>query len=162
MEISLSDWGSLAEVVGAVAVTIPLIFVGLQVKSNTVATQAATLQESISFDVQILTAAGASAEAACALWEYSFRTDRVSGEQRIQGRWLFASTVGHWENIYLQHLAGTLSADAWRAREPALRALMLSSGWEEFIGSEFGSMMGGGFLIIDVSPRCAQRWRCRG
>lgn len=70
----------------------------------------------------------------------------MSREQLIQGRWLFASTVRHWENLYFQRLAGTLSEEAWRAREPALRALVLSTGWDDYMGSELGAFMGGPFL----------------
>jgi hypothetical protein len=73
----------------------------------------------------------------------------------IQGRWLFASTVRHWENLYLQHLLGTLSAAAWQAREPALRALVLCPGWQEFTQSVLGSFMGGPFMDFAREVRAA-------
>lgn len=146
MDVSLSDWASIAEIIGAFAVTVSLIFVGMEIRRNTIATRAATLQESVGFDVQILTSAGSTSEASMALWEYSFETDRVTGARLVQGRWLFASTVRHWENLYLQQIAGTLSADAWSAREPALRMLVLSPGWSDFVGSDLGGFMGGPFM----------------
>jgi hypothetical protein len=146
MEVSLSDWASIAEILGAIVVTVSLVFVGLEVRRNTVATKAATLQDSVGYDVRILVAVGASAEASKALWNYSFRRDRMNEDQLIQARWLFASTVRHWENIYLQYLAGTLSEDAWRAREPALRVLVLSPGWDDYVDSELGAFMGGPFM----------------
>ena len=126
--------------------TLSLLFVGVQIRKNTIATQAATLQNSVSQDTQILTAVGSTAEASRALYDYSFRQEVISDERLVQGRWLFASTVRHWENLYLQYLAGTLSVDAWKAREPALRALVTSPGWSEYMESVLGGFMGGPFL----------------
>jgi hypothetical protein len=155
VETNLSDWASLAEIIGAVAVTVSLLFVGVEVRRNTIATQASTLQDSVGYDVQILSAVGATSEASMALWQYTFQTDSVSGEQLVQGRWLFASAVRHWENIYLQHTAGTLSEDAWNAREPALRVLVTCPGWDEFMESGLGGMMGGPFLEFAREIRAA-------
>lgn len=146
MEPNLSDWASISEIVSAIVVTLSLIFVGVQIRKNTVATQAATLQDSVGHDARILTTVGATAEASAALYDYSFRPEGLTGERLTQGRWLFASTVRHWENLYLQHLAGTLSADAWKAREPALKALVTCPGWEEYSGSVLGAFMGGPFM----------------
>jgi len=143
---TLSDWASIAEIVGAVVVVVSLVFIGVQIRKNTIATQAATLQSSVANDMQILTAVGATSEASTALFKYSFDPAGITEAQLLQGRWLFASTVRHWENLYLQRLAGTLSQSAWEAREPALRALVLCPGWEEYTTSVFGAFMGGPFM----------------
>ena len=91
METTLSEWASIAEIVSAIVVTLSLIFVGMQIRSNTVATQAATLQDSVGYDAQILTTVGATAEASLALYDFSFRQDGLTEERLVQGRWLFAS-----------------------------------------------------------------------
>ena len=143
------NWDALSaigEIVGATAVVATLIYLAVQVRHSVLATQAATLQNSVGNDMQVLTSVGATAEASEALYSYSFHPEVLSEAQRTQGRWLFASTVRHWENLYLQHLSGTLSEQAWQAREPALRALVLSPGWQEFNESVLGSFMGGPFM----------------
>jgi len=146
MDQGLAIWASISEIIGAAVVMLSLVFVGIQIRKNTIATQASTLQSSVSDDTHILTAVGATIEASSALYRYSFDPESLSQEQLIQGRWLFASTVRHWENLYLQRLSGTLSEDAWRAREPALRALVLCPGWKEFTASVLGPFMGGPFM----------------
>ena len=138
--------GAIGEIVGAMAVVVTLIYLAAQVRQSTVATQAATLQNSVGNDMQVLTTVGATAEASEALYKYSFSPETLNETQLIQGRWLFASTVRHWENLYLQRLSGTLSEKAWQAREPALRALVLCPGWHEFTESVLGSFMGGPFM----------------
>jgi hypothetical protein len=138
--------GAIGEIVGATAVVVTLIYLAVQVRQSTVATQAATLQNSVGNDMQILTSVGATAEASEALFKYSFSPQGLSTSQLTQGRWLFASTVRHWENLYLQRLSGTVSEEAWRAREPALRALILCPGWEEYTESVLGQFMGGPFM----------------
>lgn len=138
--------GAIGEIVGAMAVVVTLIYLAVQVRHSAVATQAATLQNSVGNDMQVLTSVGATAEASEALYNYSFRPEGLSEAQLTQGRWLFASTVRHWENLYLQHLLGTLSNEAWQAREPALRALVLCPGWQEFTKSVLGNFMGGPFM----------------
>ena len=155
METTLSEWASIAEIVGAVAVTVSLVFVGFQIRKNAVATRAATLQSSVSYDVHILTTVGATPGAAAALYGFSFEPRQLDAEQRMQGLWLFASTVRHWENLYLQRLSGTLSADAWRAREAAVNATVLCPGWDEYMSSVLGAFMGGPFMEY------AQRIRAR-
>jgi len=155
MSFSLSDLASIAEIAGAVVVTVSLLIVAVQIRNNTRATQAATLQDSVGHDIQILAAVGGNTEASLALYDYSFRQGDLPEESLIQGRWLFASTVRHWENLYLQHLSGTLSADAWQAREPALKALVTCPGWDEYVNSVFGAFMGGPFMEYARETRAA-------
>ena len=157
MNPSLADWASIAEIVGAVVVTLSLVFIGVQIKRNTVATQAATLQGLVANDVQILTAVGSTGAASTALFKYSFEPTGLTEEQLVQGRWLFASTVRHWENLYLQRLGGTLSENAWAAREPALRALISCPGWEEYTSSVLGHFMGGPFMAYAGRVRALVR-----
>ena len=48
MNNKLSDWASIAEVVGAIAIVISLIYVGIQVNDSTVAVRSATATETSS------------------------------------------------------------------------------------------------------------------
>jgi hypothetical protein len=64
MDLQISDWANIAEIVGALAVTISLVFVGLQVRANTVATQSATYQDAVGHEISILLAISATPETA--------------------------------------------------------------------------------------------------
>ena len=62
MKQRLSDWASIAEIISAVAIVVSLIFVGMQIRDNTVATEAATFQDSVGYDLQLLTVVGSDPE----------------------------------------------------------------------------------------------------
>jgi hypothetical protein len=44
-KLKLSDWASVAEVVGAIAVVVSLVYVGIQINGNTIEVRAANRQE---------------------------------------------------------------------------------------------------------------------
>lgn len=153
--MTLADWASLAEIIGAIVVTVSLIFVGVQIRKNTIAEQANTLQNSICQDVDMLMSLGISKEAGETLYAHTNCPEKLTDEERAQGRWLFAASVRHWENIFLQHLAGTLSDSAWQARKEAVKSIVLSPGWEEYTNSWMASYMSGPFIEYAQSVRAS-------
>lgn len=57
--MQLSDWAALAEILSAAAVIVSLIFVGAQIRENTRATHAATLQDHVEYEMDLVTRVGA-------------------------------------------------------------------------------------------------------
>jgi len=120
--LTLSDWAAIAEILGAFAIVVSLVFVGVQVRDNTKATHAATFQEHMGYEIEFVTRVGSDPELA-ALWESTQREfDKLDGKQKIQGKYLFLGAMRLWEGYYLQWRAGALSDDGWRAREPLVRS----------------------------------------
>lgn len=125
MTLGLADWAYLAEILGSVAIVISLIFVGLQVRENTKATQAATFQEHMGYEIDFVTRVGADPDLA-AIWENALRDfASLDGSAKIQGTYLFLGAMRLWEGFYLQWRAGTLSDDGWKAREPIVRSFAM-------------------------------------
>jgi hypothetical protein len=117
----LEKWALIADIVGATAIVISLVFVGLEIRSNTLATQAATFQATVAYDVEILLGQGHDADTARVFLAYMNDPDSLSGAELGQGGLLAGASARHMENLFLQHEAGMLSDEAWRARESYIR-----------------------------------------
>ena len=146
MARSLSDWGIIAEIVSAAVVTLSLIFVGLQIRDNTVATEAATYQDTVAYDIGNLQAFGASPETAVVFYTYRDDPDSLEGGDFLQGRILFTAAIRHMENLYIQHEVGTLSDTAWATREPLIRTFVRSPGFERLLSGGNERTFGGAFF----------------
>lgn len=119
--MQLSDWAALAEILSATAVIVSLIFVGAQIRENTRATHAATLQDHMGYEMDFVTRVGADPGLA-KIWDTALNDfESLEGDQRIQGTYLLLGAMRLWEGYYLQWRAGTLSDDGWKAREPLVR-----------------------------------------
>ena len=131
MKRSLSDWGTIAEIVAAVAITLSLVFVGFEIRSNTVATQAAVYQDVVIFDSTILLTAASDPDAARVF--FAFRNDPKSlkGDEYFQGLAFFTVATRNFENFYLQREAGMISDTGWLARETLLRNIINTPGFIE-------------------------------
>ncbi len=70
---SLSKMHQAGELIAAIAVVISLIFVGLQIKDNTIATEAATYKDTVAYDFEILLNLGSTPVLAC--FFFTFRDD---------------------------------------------------------------------------------------
>ena len=115
--MKLEKWGVIAEMVGAAAIVVSLVFVGMEIRSNTQAAQAATFQASVGYDVELLLGQGRDADTARAYSAWLNDPDSLSGGERDQAALLSIASMRHIENLYLQHQAGMLSDEAWSARE---------------------------------------------
>ncbi|HEY5622154.1 MAG TPA: hypothetical protein VIV14_00225 [Gammaproteobacteria bacterium] len=153
MARSLSDWGVIAEIVSAIAVVLSLIFVGLQIRDNTLATEAAMYQDSVAYDLGNLRVFGASPQNARVLYTFWNEPDNLDDDEWLQGRTLFTAAIRHAENLYVQYQAGMLSDEAWATREPLIRAFALSPGFEALTSDENRRTFGGTFFDYAMTVR---------
>jgi hypothetical protein len=128
--MKLEKYALIAEIISATAVTISLVFVGLQIRDNTISNEAATFQATVGHDIAILTSAGSSPDTARIFYAYRDNPDNLDGNEFLQGQALFTALARHVENLYLQHEAGMLSDAGWVARQPFVQTLVLSPGYE--------------------------------
>ena len=134
MNQKLSDWASIAEIFGGIAIVISLVFVGIQIKGNTGATQAATFQQHMGYEIEFLQRTSENPELGAAFWRFngaktSEELEAVSAElgpERLgQAQGMFLSQIRIFEDVFLQHRAGSFSEDGWNAREPLVRSIAL-------------------------------------
>lgn len=121
MKRTLSDWASIAEILGAVAIIISLIFVGLEIRNNTAAVKAATFQNHMSNEVNILHGIGSNPDLARIYIQYLNNRESLSDWEQKQGYYLRLATYRLWEDVYLQRLSGTLSDEGWDAFKELLK-----------------------------------------
>tara|TARA_B100000965_G_C19445716_1_gene692944 strand:- start:396 stop:848 length:453 start_codon:yes stop_codon:yes gene_type:complete len=122
------------EIVGAVSIIASLVFVGVEIRQNTSAIRGATQQE-ISSQISDMLAITAENERIAYLVDKAFSGATKSELNRVDySRFRAFATIGlrRIENIYLQHMNGFLSNEAFERigwdyyRSPLLREI-----WKE-------------------------------
>ena len=130
----------------AVAVVISLVFVGLEIRENTVASQAVTYQEAIAFDFNFLTNLGSDPNIARVFYTFRDNPDALTGDELLQGQALISAVIRHLENLYLQNQAGMLSDDGWQSREPFIRGFVQTPGFAKVLDGPSGRFYGESFV----------------
>ena len=125
--------GNYGEFVGAVAVVVTLAYLAAQIRFNTRATQAASLQMASALDQEFLLHVGNDPETS-RLWATYLRSpELLSDEERLQGGYLFAAVIRRLENIYLQNQLGTISEEGWQSRQNLFLGMATSPGYSTFL-----------------------------
>ena len=145
MKGKLQEYALLAEIMSAVVVTLSLIFVGLQIRNNTNASEASTLQAISAIEVEILLASSASPERAAAISRFAEDPSQLASEQLEQGAYAMMANLRHWENLYLQYRAGFLSEEAWETRSAVMKSAISGPGGRWLIAN-LPEIFGGPFL----------------
>ena len=124
---SLDKVHKVGELTAAAAVIISLIFVGLEIRDNTVASEAATYQSLASDDVHFLLNVSSSPELSRIYEAYMFHeVDNLEENEVLQAQWQLLAQLRFMENVHFQYELGMLSDDAWATRDVLLRNAALS------------------------------------
>ena len=122
----------MGELTAAAAVIISLIFVGLEIRDKTVASEAATYQSLASDDVHFLLNVSSSPELSRIYEAYMFHeVDNLEENEVLQAQWQLVAQLRFMENVHFQYELGMLSDDAWATRDVLLRNAVLSPGFEK-------------------------------
>jgi len=136
----------IGELVAAVAVVISLVFVGIQIRENTIASEAATYQETIAYDMDLLLTVGSNPDVTRVFFAFMDDPGSLNKDEFLQGRTLLAASVRNFENLYVQHETGMLSDEAWATREALIRNVILKPGFGKLIDGEIGPNFSGTFI----------------
>jgi hypothetical protein len=123
VRFQLRDWASVAEIIAAVAVVVSLGFVGMQIRASTRAAQAAAYQDLNAIEINMLYDLGKDQALAARYNRAWLAPNTVSVEEVTSAGYLRLATMRLWEAFYLQYRSGSLSEEAWAAREPVIRRL---------------------------------------
>ena len=119
-----STWKDTAELIGIVAIVASLIFVGLQVRQETLATRSATVLQLKDSWVQLNLATATSVDLADAL--YAVQSDGLNDSDHRSRSLVtgFYRTLFHnWSNAYYQFNNGTLDEEQWASHFRELERL---------------------------------------
>lgn len=155
--MTLDSLANIAEIIGSIGVIISLVFVGLQIRKNTIASEAATYQASVGYDIEMLMALSSDSEQARIFNSYTWirEATNLSNEDTIRGEYQMTALLRHLENLYLQHRLGMLSDEIWRTRQALLDAVVLSPGYERFQKTSSAQTFDGAFRHYASKLRAA-------
>lgn len=122
-KLKLSDWGHIAEIFGAVAVVISLLYVGKQLQQNTEAIQAQTSQQVLAtYSVAQLSVIGEESMAPILI-----RADAgevLTAEEALRLDTWAHLVISNWEQTYRSHQHGLLEDEVWQAWDIYFRSYM--------------------------------------
>jgi hypothetical protein len=146
MKELLEEYALIAQIISAFAVIISLIFVGLQIRSNTKATQASTFHEIAALDINILLSLGASKESSRIISTFRGNPDALTDDEHNHGFHLFAAEIRHVENLFLQNENKMLSKKNWESRKALVDGMVLSPGFGALLKSPNKQFFDGSFI----------------
>ena len=115
INMKLSDWANVAEIVGAVAVIVTLAYVAVQIEQNTVAVEASTRQGRLDFGWQQAELLITQPGLATLVMEAEQNADDLNAEERLRfyefTTWRFAT----WELTFLENTDGLIDEETWAA-----------------------------------------------
>jgi len=139
--------GAVGEIVGATAVVVTLIYLAGQVRQAAQATQAAGVHAASALDQEFLLVLGQNPESARIWTTYMFGDlDTLSERERMQGFFLFSSTLRRLENVHNQYRLGTISEEAWRSRQGMYAGIARSKAFATHLEGPARSWMAGEFF----------------
>jgi hypothetical protein len=115
MELSLSDFASIAEVVGALAVVISLIYVGMQVQDSTRAVRSATANETTNAISAWYENIAVDPETVQLLYAGASDPDSLTAEQWLQLVYLLHGLVLKYQTAFYLAREGTLDSNISRS-----------------------------------------------
>ena len=146
MKDILEHYALISQIISAIAIIISLVFVGLQIKGHTKATQASTFHQIAALDIQLLLSFASSIESARIISTFRGNPDALSEEEYNYGFYLFAAEIRHVENLFLQNENKMLSKKDWESRKALVEGLVLSPGFGALLNSPNRKFFDGSFI----------------
>ena len=153
MKEILEEYALIAEIISGIAIVISLVFVGLQIRGNTRATQASTFQSIATLDINMLLNFGNSKELARLISTFRDNPDSLTEEEQNHGFYLFGAEVRHVENLFLQNENRMLSEKHWQSRKALVDGIVLSAGFGTLLKHPFRKYFDGSFIEYGISQR---------
>ena len=113
--MSLQDWGAIGELLGGVAIIVSFIYVGLQVRQGTKATNAATNQAFSAQYLELLIQL-TRADVRDVFWKGLAGLKNLQGGEQVAFMAMMGSILRTWETFYFERAAGRFDSekyDAW-------------------------------------------------
>jgi hypothetical protein len=136
---------AVGEIVGAIAVVVTLMYLAVQIRRGTTATQAASVQSAAALDHEFLIAVGSDPITAQLWATYLSAPQTLSVDQAMQGHLLMTSLLRRLENVRIQMQMGTLSQGGWQSRQSMFNVIASSPGYSAFLDSPMAAFLNEGF-----------------
>jgi len=117
MILKLKKWAQIAEVIGALAIIVSLIYVANEVRHNTEATQAATFQQMVQLSASALLAIAGNSELADIQRRGARDPDSLTEQEQFRYFLIVRAQWRGMEAAYFQHQHGVLGDSEWSSYE---------------------------------------------
>ena len=131
------DVGTVVQMLANIGVIAGIVILAVEIRGNTTATQAQTLQAAAQADQEFLFSIGADSGLSRLWTTYLGSPESLSPEERAQGAFLFSAQLRRLENVYLQYQIGALPDEAWQSRQGLFSSLANSPGYAAYAKSGF-------------------------
>jgi hypothetical protein len=129
--MTIQDWGAVGEMIGGLAIIVSLIYVGLQIKQNTKATQVATSQAFIDMHSVVILPIACDKEFRDIYWRGLNGLSNLQGSETAAfGAWT-VQALRAWESFYFQWKAGAFDDHLWSGFRTQLGDLFGYAGMRE-------------------------------
>ena len=125
----LQRWALTAEIIGAIAIVVSLIFVGLQLKESTRATKSATASEANAMTAAWYSGLGNSEDSSSLFYHFLTDFDSLSQEEKFRVVMILHSALLSFQNSYYLAEEGTLDPRIRNTVTEAIVVIKDSAGW---------------------------------
>ena len=126
--MTLSELGNIGEFVGAVAVVVSLVYLAIQIRQNT-QTVRATAYHNISAQwANHLQSIADNAELSSLYFRGLADSRSLDAQESVRFSLLMASQFGLLEDVFHQHILGTIEDDWFKSRRRAISLVLSSPG----------------------------------
>ncbi len=144
--MTLEQYSYIAEIVGVILVIASLVYLAIQVRQGTKATQAVSVQAASSLDQEFLLAISADSGKSRMWATYLSAPASLPPDEQLQGSYLMGAMLRRLENILLQKRLGTLSEEGWKSRQPMFAVIARSAGYAAFLELPPAAFFGKDFI----------------
>ena len=109
----LQDWGVFAEIVGAIAVVLSLLFVAFSINQNTSALTMETWEKILDREEQTSQMVAESADLTRIVFTGESDPNALTPEDYFRFRHFAGIRFGAWESVYGQHELGRIDSRTW-------------------------------------------------
>ena len=145
---TLADVAHLAEIVGAVAIVISLIYVGQELKSNTAAVQAASLQDITNATSTSVLTIAENGELA----DIRFRGDRdpesLTDVERLRYGLFHRQMWLQFQNVWTQWRLGTLDDGVWQGYKNVICDIVSEPRVKKWWRDRYARALSGDFVAV--------------
>ena len=122
--MTLQDFGSIGELIAAIATVATLAYLAIQIRQNTISERASTLQAAIDFSLRFFESLYRDPELALIFDRGLSNPGELSEPERVRFFYIMLGFVRTCQNLHHQSAEGLMTGDVWSGyRESMLRWL---------------------------------------
>ena len=148
--LNLGEWASVAEIVAAGAVVVSLFFVGFEIRRNTRATQAATLQSAIDIARQQVLLMASNAELNRISMVGDNDPSKLNADEKLRFFWQDRSLWLGMQTLYRQWTLGVLPDEEWSVYKKVICVNIGGRGTRALWSQERGTLIPAFVKIVEA------------